>query len=69
MTDCTAKGKQHNWTPDYLNGDRLCRDCGLIMGKFKSVALQRLIDEVRVDQESGVHPNAYNRVYSRHNRS
>lgn len=35
----------------------------------KSVAIQRLIDEIRLEQESGVNPNAYNRVYSRHNRS
>lgn len=55
----------HAWTPD-LGGDRVCRDCGLLM--FKSVALQRIIDEVRADQESGVQPNAYNRVYHRHNR-
>jgi hypothetical protein len=32
-----------------------------------SVAIQRLIDEVRL--EEGTQPNAYNRVYSRHNRS
>lgn len=36
---------------------------------IKSVAIQRIIDEIKLEQENGVHPNAYNRVYSRHNRS
>jgi hypothetical protein len=33
----------------------------------KSVALQRIIDEIRVDRVQG--NSMYNRVYSRHNRS
>jgi hypothetical protein len=32
-----------------------------------SVAIKRLIEEVRQDTPS--HPTAYNRIYSRHNRS
>lgn len=34
----------------------------------KSVAIERLIEEVRRDGADG-NPNAYNRTYSRHNRS
>lgn len=33
----------------------------------RSPALRRIIEEVKRDQTSGVH--AYNRVYTRHNRS
>lgn len=62
-------GRPHAWTPDYLNGCRVCRDCGAILldsETYKSVAIQRLIDEVKVEKDS--QPNAYNRVYHRHNR-
>ncbi len=33
-----------------------------------SVAIQRLIEEIRLDDEAGI-PRGYNRTYSRHNRS
>lgn len=37
---------------------------------FKSVAIERLIEEVRKEQQStGGVVRAYNRTYSRHNRS
>lgn len=35
----------------------------------RSPALDRLIEEVRNDRESGADPNAYNRMHNRHNRS
>jgi hypothetical protein len=43
--------------------------CGLIFGEWsqpESVAIERLIEEVRNGNGT---PNAYNRVYNRHNRS
>jgi len=36
--------------------------------KVKSVALQRLIDEVRNDRDADTPLSGYNRVYHRHNR-
>jgi hypothetical protein len=55
----------HNWGQADA-GVKECRDCGQIA--LESVALQRIIDEVKADRDSGVQPNAYNRVYHRHNR-
>lgn len=43
------------------------RPVDLIKVPTGSVALDRLIEEVRAEKETV--PNAYNRVYSRHNRS
>lgn len=50
----------------HIQPGETCDICG---ATGRSVAIQRLIDEVRLDRENGVHPNTYNRVYSRHNRS
>jgi hypothetical protein len=46
-------------------------ECRLIFSEdapAKSVAIERLIEEVRNADATGA-PNAYNRIYSRHNRS
>ena len=39
------------------------------LSTIKSVALRRLVEEVRDDRVKGIDPTAYNRVYTRHNRS
>ena len=45
------------------------RDLDIPLQNFDSVALARLIEEVRNDGDSGIQPpTAYNRTYHRHNR-
>lgn len=54
----------------YHDGD-VCEGCynkPKIDAPLKSVALQRLVDEVRVEKDGGIPSTGYNRTYSRHNR-
>lgn len=48
--------------------DKKPRPVDLITVPTGSVALDRLIAEVRAEDETGV-PRGYNRTYTRHNRS
>lgn len=53
----------------YLDTTRTEADCPpLELDLIDSVALQRLIDEVRSDPTHIVGATAYNRTYHRHNR-
>lgn len=64
---CKTCGMTSHNPHDEVN--RYCGNCHQFEDDakpFASVALQRIIDEVRVEKEAGV--VGYNRVYHRHNR-